>query len=52
MASNLEFIEFVCSQIEGSGTVCYRKMFGDYIVYLNEKTCNTGMRQYRIRKET
>lgn len=37
MASNIEFIEFICSQLEDSGCVRYRKMFGDYMVYLNEK---------------
>ena len=37
MASNIDFIEFICSQIKGIGTVRYRKMFGDYMIYLNEK---------------
>ena len=37
MASNIEFIEFICSQLEDLGCVRYRKMFGDYMVYLNEK---------------
>lgn len=37
MACRIDFIEFVCSQIEGLGTVRYRKMFGDYMIYLNEK---------------
>lgn len=37
MASNIEFIEYVCSQLEGAGNVRYRKMFGDYMVYVNDK---------------
>lgn len=37
MASNIEFIEFICSRLEGLGCVRYRKMFGDYMVYLDEK---------------
>lgn len=37
MASNIEFIEYVCSQLEEAGNVRYRKMFGDYMVYVNDK---------------
>ncbi len=37
MTSNIDFIEFVCSQIKNIGTVRYRKMFGNYVIYLNEK---------------
>ncbi len=37
MASNLGFVEFVCDRMEGLGDVRFRKMFGDYVVYLNEK---------------
>ena len=37
MASNIEFIEFISSQLEGLGCVRYRKMFGDYMIYLDEK---------------
>lgn len=37
MASNIEFVEFVSSQLEKLGIVRYRKMFGDYMVYVNEK---------------
>ncbi len=37
MASNIEYVEFVCSRLSDLGTVRYRKMFGDYLVYLNEK---------------
>lgn len=37
MASNIEFIEYICSQLEEAGNVRYRKMFGDYMVYVNDK---------------
>jgi len=37
MASSQDFIEFVCSQIEDTGIVRYRKMFGEYMVYVNDK---------------
>ncbi|WP_332448305.1 TfoX/Sxy family protein [Sphaerochaeta sp.] len=37
MASTEEFIEFVCSQIDNEGVIRYRKMFGDYMVYINDK---------------
>ena len=31
MASNVEFVEYVCEQIAPCGGVRYRKMFGDYM---------------------
>ena len=37
MATSIEFIEYVCEQVSGIGIVRYRKMFGEYMVYLNEK---------------
>lgn len=37
MASNLEFVEYVCEQVAPCGGVRYRKMFGDYMVYVNDK---------------
>lgn len=37
MASKLEFVEYVCEQISGAGTITYRKMFGEYGVYCNGK---------------
>lgn len=37
MASSVEYLEFVCEQIAGVGAVRYRKMFGDYMVYVNDK---------------
>lgn len=37
MATSLAYIEFVCEQIQSFGDVRYRKMFGEYMAYLNEK---------------
>ncbi len=37
MASDLNFVEFVCDQIAGAGRVSFRKMFGEYAIYCNEK---------------
>lgn len=37
MATNPDFIEFVCEQISGVGMVTSRKMFGEYMVYVNAK---------------
>lgn len=37
MATTVDFIEFVCGQIDGVGTVTYKKMFGEYMIYVNGK---------------
>lgn len=37
MATRIEFINYVTEQIGGVGDVRYRKMFGEYMVYINEK---------------
>lgn len=37
MACSLDFIEFVCQQIAPAGEIRYRKMFGEYVIYANEK---------------
>lgn len=37
MACTEDYINFVCSQIEGVGAVRARKMFGEYGVYVDEK---------------
>ena len=37
MASDLEFVEFVVDQIKGAGDITFRKMFGEYAIYLNGK---------------
>lgn len=37
MATPVDYIEFVCEQVRGFQSVRYRKMFGDYMVYVNDK---------------
>lgn len=37
MATSLDYIEFVSGQIAGTGTVRYKKMFGEYMFYVNDK---------------
>lgn len=37
MATTADFIEFVCDQISGTGDVAYKKMFGEYMLYINRK---------------
>lgn len=37
MASSDGFIEFVCAQLQGSGDVMPRKMFGDWCIYVDGK---------------
>jgi TfoX/Sxy family transcriptional regulator of competence genes len=37
MASSADFVQYVCDQLSGTGTVRNRKMFGDYMVYVNDR---------------
>lgn len=37
MATTQEYIEFVCEQVRGEWDVRYKKMFGEYMVYINDK---------------
>ena len=37
MASSTDFVSYICEQLDGLGAVRSRKMFGDYMVYLNDK---------------
>ena len=37
MASDLSFVEFVADQIENAGQIRYRKMFGEYALYCEDK---------------
>lgn len=37
MASNIDFVNYVVDQIGGVGEISYRKMFGEYMVYVNQK---------------
>lgn len=37
MACTTDYIDFVCSQLNGVGTICSKKMFGDWLIYIDEK---------------
>lgn len=37
MATTNEYIEYVCEQIKDVGKIKYKKMFGEYMVYVNDK---------------
>jgi len=37
MASDLDYVQYVIDQIKANGTITYKKMFGEYLIYLNNK---------------
>ena len=37
MATSQIFVQYVCDQIRDAGVIRYRKMFGEYMVYVNDK---------------
>ena len=37
MATSQDYIEYVAAQVTGCGMIRYRKMFGEYMVYVNDK---------------
>ncbi len=37
MATSKDYIEFVCDQLHGFESVLYKKMFGEYMVYIDGK---------------
>jgi len=37
MATMIDFIEYICEQLVGCGEIRYKKMFGEYMVYINNK---------------
>lgn len=37
MATSTDYIEFVAEQVRDCGAVRYKKMFGEYMVYVNNK---------------
>lgn len=37
MATTQEYVDFVCEQVRGVGDVRSKKMFGEYMVYINDK---------------
>jgi len=42
MATKLDFIEYVCGQIDGIGAIRHKKMFGEYMVYANTQADVSG----------
>ena len=42
MACNIDDIEHLCNVLSSFGEVRYRKMMGDYVIYLNEKCIITA----------
>ena len=37
MSTSADYIKFVCDQIKDFGDIRYKKMFGEYMVYINNK---------------
>lgn len=37
MASDLAFVEYVCDQVQDAGHVSFKKMFGEYAIYFENK---------------
>jgi len=37
MASSIDYVEYVIDQINGVGVISHKKMFGEYMVYVNQK---------------
>jgi TfoX/Sxy family transcriptional regulator of competence genes len=36
-ASDLDYVQYVIDQIKTDGTITYKKMFGEYLIYSNDK---------------
>lgn len=37
MSSDKDFVEYLVSQIQNIGIISYKKMFGEYAIYCDEK---------------
>ncbi len=37
MATSIDYINYVCEQLKGIGIISYKKMFGEYMIYLNQR---------------
>jgi TfoX/Sxy family transcriptional regulator of competence genes len=35
MASDLDYVQYIVDKIKTDGTITYKKMFGEYLIYLN-----------------
>ena len=42
MACTTEYIDFICNVLAPIGEVRYRKMMGDYVIYVNDKCVITA----------
>ena len=42
MACSSDFIEFICDTLAPLGDVRFRKMMGDYVIYVNDKCVITA----------
>ncbi|MDR2125702.1 MAG: hypothetical protein LBP63_02570 [Prevotellaceae bacterium] len=41
--SDLDYVQYVIDQIRTAGTVRYKKMFEEYLIYLNDKPVVYGI---------
>ena len=52
MSSSPEFVRYLCEQLEGTGEVRFRKMFGEYWIYLNDRpavlVCGSSLASYSV----
>ncbi|MFA5660531.1 MAG: TfoX/Sxy family protein [Bacilli bacterium] len=39
MASHLDFVLYICDQIESVGKISYKRMMGEYLIYVNGVYC-------------
>ena len=37
MATTKDYLDFVCTQLEGIWGIDYKRMFGEYQIYVNDK---------------
>ncbi|MCD1653814.1 TfoX/Sxy family protein [Treponema zuelzerae] len=55
MSTSVDFIEFAADQAAGTGAVRYRKMFGEYMLYVDDRplllVCD-NVAYVKIREET
>ncbi len=51
MASDKSFVEFIADQAGDAGDVTFRKMFGDYALYCNDKVVALICEEGRTKEE-
>ena len=37
MATSRDYVQYVCEQLRGAGAIRFRKMFGEYLIYVDDK---------------